>query len=291
MAHAGVLSVFDREGIPISAIAGTSMGAIVAAAYTFSPSFDRDQFVSLIREMASDVPARFHSRPGTDGSFLDRVRLLFDVERFLMETIWGWGFLPHSHAVSVLEKITLGKDLRDARIPFAVVAIDLNSGDKVVFREGPATRAIQASASIPGFIPPVRDGTRLLADGGVVDVVPTDVARAMGVDCVIAVDADQDRRPAYVQNGLEAFLRAIDLSARDHKRCLLQLADLVIDPDFGEPVSTFDVSKMDLCVRAGMQAAERALDRIRPMLYTAEAGFGGAEWIGSFDHRRRSASP
>jgi NTE family protein len=268
MAHAGILSILDRAKIPISAIAGTSMGAIVAAAYAFSPVFDLGLFSRQMIEMAGDLPSRFRSEPEGDYSFLDRVRLLVDVERFLLETIWGWGFLPPTRAVEVLDKITMGKDLREARLPTAVVAVDLNSGEKVVFREGPASRAVQASASIPGFIPPVQDGKRLLADGGVVDVVPADVVRTMGVDVVIAVDVDDDEYAADVHNGLEAFLRAIDLSARDHKRCLLRLADLIIDPRFGEPVGTLDISKLDLCIEAGLRAGERALPAIRGLMAT-----------------------
>ena len=88
----------------------------------------------------------------------------------------------------------------------------------------------------------------------------------MGVRIVVAVDVDQENEPVEVNNGLQAFLRAVDISARHHKHHHLRRADLVIHPEFGEPVDSLDFTKAELCVEAGLRAAERALPVLRRML-------------------------
>jgi NTE family protein len=78
--------------------------------------------------------------------------------------------------------------IEDLPIPFATVACDIDSGERVVFREGPLVDAVRASTAIPGVFHPVRWDDRLLVDGGLIDPVPVDVCRSLGVDVVIAVD-------------------------------------------------------------------------------------------------------
>jgi len=266
LAHVGVLSVFDREGIPISALAGSSMGAIVAATYTLNPNFSRELLINTTLELSSSLSARLTMAPANGNSFLDRVRRFMDVERYLVENLWGWSVLPGSIAAETLEKLTLGKNLNEARTPVAIVAVDLLSGEKVVFTEGPASLAVQASSAIPCFLPPVHWEHRLLADGAIIDFVPAGVVKEMGVDLVVAVDVDQEKEWAEVHNGLEVFLRAIEICSRHHKHHHLESADMVIRIEFGEPVHTFDISKAELCINAGERAAKTALPEIRKLL-------------------------
>lgn len=266
MAHLGVLAVFEREGIPITTIAGSSMGAIIGAAYSLRPDLDREHLAQQVLNLGLSLPSGLSTPPGETSSLLDRFRRFIHVEKFLVDSLWGWGILPQELATESLTELTQGKLLEEGRVPLAAVAVDLLSGEKVIFREGPATIALQASSAIPGFFPPVPYEGRLLADGAILDLVPADIARNSGVDLVIAVDVDQEGRWVEVNNGLQAFLRAIELCSRHHKRHHLEFADLVIRPDFGEPIQTFEVSKADLCIDAGVRAAEAALPSIRSML-------------------------
>lgn len=266
LAHVGVLRVFEREGISVQAIAGSSMGAIVGATYALNPEFIHEPLGPELMELGiSDFPGP-DVTPRDRDSFLDRLRQFIDTERFLLDTLWGWGILPEEPIAESLTRLTLGKNLEEARIPVAAVAIDLLSGEKVVFRAGPAALALQASSAIPGFFPPVRHGEQLLADGAFVDVVPAGVVREMGADVVIAVDVDQEERRVEVHNGLEAFLRAVELCARHHKHHHLEFADLVIRPEFGEPIRALDFSKAEICLEAGLQAADRALPEVERLL-------------------------
>jgi NTE family protein len=266
LAHIGVLTVLDREAIPIHAIAGTSMGAIVGAAYALSPDFDRKRLTKEVIELGISPPLALNLSEVDREGFLERLRRFIDVERFLIDTMWGWGALEGTGVADALAKLTSGKRLEQARVPLAAVATDLLSGEKVVFRKGPASLALQASSALPGFFPPIKHEGRLLADGAFVDLVPTDVVREMGARLVVAVDVDQESMRMEISNGLQAFLRAVEIGARHHKRHHLRLADLVIRPEFGESVDSLDFSKAELCIEAGVRATERALPALRRML-------------------------
>jgi NTE family protein len=178
----------------------------------------------------------------------------------------GLGSLDGTEVADALAKLTLGKNLEEARVQLAAVATDLLSGEKVVFKTGPANIALQASSALPGFFPPIKHEGKLLADGAFVDLVPADVVREMGARLVVAVDVDQENMQMEVSNGLQAFLRAVEIGARHHKRHHLRLADLVIRPEFGEPVDSLDFSKTGLCIEAGLRATERELPTLRRML-------------------------
>lgn len=266
LAHIGVLQTLERNGIPIDAIAGTSMGAIVGATYALHPRFGREIFDAVVRELKRALPARLSAEPADQNSFLERVRQFVDVEKFIFETTLGWGILPATLAPATVSSLVRGKNLEDGRIPVAVVAIDLRTGKKEIFTKGSASVAVEASSALPGFFPPVEFDGKLLADGGIVDLVPVAEARAMQVDIVVAVDVDQDQGNVEIQNGLEAFLRAIEICSRHHNQQNLVHADVIIRPDFGEPVKTFMVTKADKCFTAGERAAEKAIPEIRRLL-------------------------
>jgi NTE family protein len=269
LAHIGVLSVLDREGIAVDALAGTSMGSIVATAYAMSDRFNEEELVGLVSSLGIAPPVAAKLSDADCHSLMERVRRLVDVERFLIDTMWGWGVFEGAVVGDALSKVSGGKRIEDSRIPLAVVATDLITGEKVVFRHGPVALAVQASSALPGFFPPVRHEGRLLVDGAFVDLVPVDVVLQMGARIGMAVDVDQDRADTDVTNGLQAFLRAVDIGARQHKAYQLQTADLVIRPDFGEPVSSLDFSKARLCVEAGRKAMEDSVPELRRLLNRA----------------------
>lgn len=159
-AHVGVLSVLEREDIPIDYIAGTSAGALTGALYCAGVS------IQQITDLALRVRWRDFARPvwPTKG-FVSFAGL----ERWLSATVGDVCFA-------------------ELRRPFAAVATDLETGESVVLREGRLARAVRASCSVPGFVTPVEMDGRLLGDGGVSNNVPAAVVRAMGADYVIGVD-------------------------------------------------------------------------------------------------------
>jgi len=262
-AHIGVLSVLKKENINIAAIAGSSMGAIVGTLFSLHYEKDLASLTRQLIEIATPVSEKVTVPKKKATGLFERFWQFVHLERFLMETIWGWGEVTGEETGEIFKKLTEGKSIEDGQIPISVVTTDLLSGEKVIFTAGEAYVALQASSALPGVFPPVEYKGHLLADGAFVDYVPVEVVQTMGVDKVIAVDVDQENLPVEIHNGLEAIMRATELCARHHKRLHLEKADLVIRPDFKQFVQTFDISKAQLCIDSGIEAAEQALDKIR----------------------------
>ncbi|MGD9676101.1 MAG: patatin-like phospholipase family protein [Candidatus Bipolaricaulia bacterium] len=162
-AHTGVLKVLQREGIPISAVAGSSIGALVGAA------------------LAVGVPIED----------VEREWLATDVHKILrsfLPTFPHAGLSSGTELRRMLAALLGNTEIQELPIPFAAVACDIDTGEAVVLREGSLVDAVRASTAIPGLFRPVRWGDRILVDGGLVDPVPVGSCRSLGADVVIAVD-------------------------------------------------------------------------------------------------------
>jgi NTE family protein len=178
LAHIGVLQVLEENGIPIHAIAGSSMGAYVAAVWAYG--HDGQQMEKLARE----VEGRWSWLRLLDPVLVPRSGLLHgDKTRRRLH-----------HAIGDVSFSDLVRPLR-------VVATNLVTLERKVFSSGEVALAVQASSAIPGICEPVRIGDETFFDGGVADPLPVEVARAMGVDCVIAVNVIPT--PAYLRCRLE----------------------------------------------------------------------------------------
>lgn len=169
-AHTGVMKVLEREGISISAIAGSSIGAIVGAAYAAGIPI-------------SKVEQEWHED------------MLAKAARSFLPTLSLAGLSSGKEKRKVLQELLGDRRIEDLKIPFAAVACDIDTGEAVVIDHGPLIDAVQASASIPGIFEPVRVGDRLLVDGGLVEPLPVKACRELGADFVIAVDIVPTLRP------------------------------------------------------------------------------------------------
>lgn len=160
--HVGVLSVLEREGIPIDCVAGTSAGSLVGAAYCAGLPIPRLRELTLNtgwRQVVSLIWPR---------------RGLFSfarMEPFLEDQIGP-----------------VNVDIRDLAIPFAAVATDVERGARVILRRGRMSTAVHASCAVPGIVAPVEIDGRYYCDGGISDNLPVDAARALGAKYVIGVD-------------------------------------------------------------------------------------------------------
>jgi NTE family protein len=161
-AHIGVLQVLDDNNIRPDVVTGTSIGSLVGACYVAG---EMEALEKIARGM------NWH-----------RMIRLADIQ------VGKNGFLAGEPVVSMLREYLGHRKIEDLDLPFAAVAADLVSGDEVVFRNGDIVDAIRASISIPGVFTPVRDGGRLLVDGGLVNTVPISVCRELGADVVIGVN-------------------------------------------------------------------------------------------------------
>ena len=181
LAHIPVLEALDDMGVPVAAIAGTSIGAILGALYASGRSG-----ADIRAEVDELSGARARSNNSEHGpiSWLAYLQIEFD----------SGGMLRADRFLSSLIQYIGVDRFADLPIPLATVAADFWRRDEVVFTDGPLEPAIRASMALPGIFRPVVDGDRVLIDGGAVNPVPYD---RLPVDCdlVVAVDVMGERRP------------------------------------------------------------------------------------------------
>ncbi|WP_169307932.1 patatin-like phospholipase family protein [Kyrpidia tusciae] len=167
LAHIGILHTFESEGVPITGIAGCSIGALVAAAYGAGKLHALEEAALKIR--------------------------LLDLIKFADFAFLSGGLIKGDWLVQELRRLIGDVHFEDLRLPTAVVATDLITGDTVVFQQGPVIDAVRASISVPGLFTPVPLDSRLLVNGGVSDRVPADVARSLSPARTVAVDVGSQR--------------------------------------------------------------------------------------------------
>jgi NTE family protein len=266
-AHVGVLKVLDEMRVPVDAIAGTSMGAVVGGLYASGMSAqDIEKLISSVnwQDAFQDRPPRAElgfRRKQDDRNFLVRYALGIRDARFVLPG----GLVQGQKLEQVLRTATLPvadvQNFDRLPIPFRAIATDLESGEAVLMDSGDLVTAMRASMSAPGvFSPAQRDG-RLLVDGGLVENLPIDAARQMGVDVLIVVDVSF---PLYVRDELRSPLevtnQAFAIMIRRHtleQRARLGAKDIIIDPPLGRFASA-DFTRVPQALRAGEDAARDA---------------------------------
>src|SRR5436309_52718 len=203
-AHLGVLQVFEQNNVPISHIAGTSVGSILGAAYASGAPLER--IIETCRTL------RFR-----------------DIARWRVSRL---GLASNHRLENLIERVFESRHFEDLRIPLAVVATDLTSGEPVVFTQGNLVDAIRASCAFPGLFEPIQIGTRCLADGALVAPVPTHAARQLGGNIVIgvAVGVHDGHRDAP-KNLFQVVARAVSAAQKHQLDTWERHADLVIRPD------------------------------------------------------------
>ncbi len=248
--HAGVLRGLESMGHPPSALVGVSMGAVVGAAYALRP----DWYEALLSLETSAFPRPVS--PARVQTLCQRLLQPLKLAIAVKEMFFGWGpggsLLAPARAI--LDRLTLGQQLDDGRIPLAVCATDLVSGRRVVLRSGSATEALHASAALAGVAPPVRRNDMLLADGVYADIAPIDVAREFGHPVVVAVDPGQTLVTGRIHNGLGALLKALEICQLHHADLRFGRADCVLRPPFRRTIDTLDFTSRRECVAAGLRA-------------------------------------
>lgn len=254
-AHVGVLRGLELLGLRPSALVGVSMGAVVAACWALRRNWrealmamDTDAFPSPLGAGAIGAP-----------SWLRRWRSWLRTTRATWDMFVGWGVGSAAvpAGMQVLRKVIGGDRLEDARVPLAVVATDLRSGERVVLSSGDAAEAVYASAALAGVLPPQKRGDRLLVDGAYADIAPVDVAHGFGLPVVIAVDPGQALQTRKPRTGYEALLRAVEVCQMTHAHLRFAEADLVLRPQFRRTIDTLEFSARRECVGAGLLAVRR----------------------------------
>jgi NTE family protein len=273
LAHIGVLKVFERHGLPVDGIAGTSMGAIVgglyAAGYT---GRELDSITCHIdwNEIIRDAPPRRQLYLGQKEQ-KSRAVVQIRFEKFALD------FQPAITAgrklTSVLTDLLLRapnpytSDWSRLDIPLRVVTTDLLAGKKYVFDGGSLVDALRATLAIPLLFTPLDVDTMLLVDGGLLDNLPVEEARqSFKPDLLVAVDTcSKLRRRRSLNAPWEIADQVTTIMEQNSLASAKREADVVIEPDLADIANT-DFEDVEKIIRAGEEAAERAIPVIDSLL-------------------------
>lgn len=283
--HIGVLRALEDAGIKPDIVCGTSMGALVGAAYVDG---DLDRLEEWTRSLTMQTVVGF------------------------LDFSLGSGLIKGEKLIEFFRSHFVDRDIVDLPRPYGAVATDLASGREVWLREGPVSDAVRASIALPGLFTPHRRDGRWLVDGGLLNPVPVSLCRAMGADWVIAVDANSDlvgrhlkRKPAskvartqdkepetltesvmaHIQSGITqlgigsgeerdrppAMLDVLASSINimqvliTRSRLAGEPADVLIAPQLGH-LGLMEFYRAATAIDTGRRAAEAALPQISAML-------------------------
>ena len=275
LAHIGVLQWMEENRIPVDYVAGTSMGALVGSMYATGmspaemqrwvedvdwdqallaePSYDQAAFRRKQDRLNYQVAIPLGSKHGLKGpngfNPGQGVGLLLSRIAFPYSTVASFDVLP---------------------IPFRCVATDMLRGDAVVLKDGSLAESLRASMSLPGVFTPIELNGKTLADGGLVNNIPTDVARQMGGEVVIAVDVGT---PLAGHEGLQSLGGVLDqtisvMTIENDRRSLRQ-ADVVVAPDLGQYTRN-DYYDADKLVKLGYEGAAQKASVLRAFALSEE---------------------
>lgn len=232
-AHIGILRLFEEKGLKVDYIAGTSIGALIAALYAFGRDWKEMQKIAM------------------ELNWLDISGL----------SLSKYGVLSNRNLGKLLTKYIGEATFEEAQIPLAVIAANIASGEKVILDKGPVVPAVMASTSIPGIFNPVKIDDQLLVDGGIVESVPVSPLKKMGAQFIIAVDLNAKYPTNNPGNIVDILLNSYTFTLLSAAKLQTREADLLIQPD----MSSFNkvrIRQAKKLIETGYQEAKNALKNL-----------------------------
>lgn len=263
-AHLGVIRTLQKHEIPIDIIVGTSMGAVIGGAFACSlnlyklerilKNLDLNKLLGISTNPVKEIAGRTASE-------------------YLFKRV-NWRNVEPEKTKRLLEffsTFTANKEFKNLLIQFATIAVDIDTGEEIVLREGPVARAIAASVAIPGIHYPVKYGNRFLVDGGVTNNLPVDVAAALGAEVVIGVDVGAPITSG-AKTSIDVLIQAEAIVLKELTRLKIEATQqklgerlLVLTPAV-ERIQTLHLNELDLPIKAGEIEAEQKLPRIKELI-------------------------
>jgi NTE family protein len=237
IAHLGVLRVLEEHQIPIDFIAGTSVGALIAAGY------------------ASGTPLDEMARQGSGTRFSD----------FGRWTLSRMGMASNDRLEDFLHRFTTAKYFNQLKIPLCIVATDLLKGESVHFTRGEIVPALRASCAYPGLFLPVEHQGHYLVDGFLTEQVPAPAVRELGAELVISVHLEPGLLDTKPRNTIEVISRSFSIIQTVANQPWRGATDVLIEPDVHH-VLWDEFVKTPMLIAAGEDAAHAALPMIRELL-------------------------
>lgn len=235
--HLGVMQTLHDNNITIDCISGTSAGAAVAACYAFDVPMEK------VAELARKLS-------------------WYKMSKFAYSTLG----LANGQAIGDFIDQLIGKNARieDAKIPLAIIATNIETGEKVVFRKGSVAKAVMASACIPGLFAPVAHDNALLVDGGLVDNLPVAELASLGADVTIGVNLARWRKFPHPKSVIGVMVNSIDIIMHQQSTMHGEKADIAIEPHL-EAFTSSDWDKTDALINEGYRVTTKAIPAIRTL--------------------------
>ena len=271
-AHIGVLEVLERLRVPVDCVAGTSMGALVAGAWAagIAPSQMRDELAR------ANWPDMFQDNP-------EFAELSYRNKRLSQRFLPGSEIGITDDGLRVPPGVVLGqkiklffnslvhanlgeREMQQLALPLSIIATDIGTGERVVFRDGSLTSAMRASMSVPGLLAPVEYRGRKLVDGGLVDNVPIrEVRERCSAEVVIAVNVGSPLlAPEEVGSLLTVSAQMVNILTEQNvaqSLATLKPGDITIKPDL-DGISAADFERHREAADRGRAAAEAMASRL-----------------------------
>jgi NTE family protein len=245
VAHVGVLRALAEHEIPIDFIAGTSVGALIAAAYASGATLDH---------MAQQAA-------------ITRFR---DFGRW---TLSRMGMASNEPLQDFLHRLTPAKYFHEMRIPLAIVATDLLKGTSIHFTEGEIGPALRASCAYPGLFLPVEHQGHYLVDGFLTEQVPSPALRKMGAEMVIGIHLEPGLLDSKPRNTIEVISRSFSIIQSVAKQPWRGMTDVLIEPNVHH-ILWDEFVKTPQLIAAGEDSTRAAMPQIKALL---NRGIGGPE--------------
>lgn len=271
LAHVGVVKYLEEKGVPVDMVLGTSMGGLVAVMYSLGYSAEEmDSIMHAVRWdniITDDIPRKYFPHDTKKQKDKSAITLPFEFEN--MPKRLPSGLLYGYNVSNLISSLSVGYhdsiDFVRLPVPFCCIAYDIVSQKEKVWTCGSLFNAARSTMSIPGAFYPVRTQGMVLVDGAVKNNFPTDIAKAAGVDIIIGVDFDVEKKDAEIGNIIDILEQTIMASSDVEKK--RKNADLLIIPNMSDYESLeFKGDVVDAVIGEGYQCAAAKEDDIDKIL-------------------------
>jgi NTE family protein len=249
LAHIGVLKVFEKYKIPIDYISGTSIGALIGALYSAEPNAIK----------------------------LEKDILETNWKKLLDYTIPKEGLIKGDKIEEFLKNKLGNLKFSQLKIPLYITAFDIENKQEIIFSKGDVAKAIRASISIPGIFVPVENKGKILVDGSLADLIPTEILKKIGADIIVAVNVElvKEKKPNFKEEAISnkgkkkipgiiyTISHSLQILGEEVSKAELNMdkCDLVININLEEK-STMDFSNPEKIIIKGERAAKNSIKEI-----------------------------
>jgi NTE family protein len=237
ISHIGAIKALSEHKIPIDCVSGTSAGAIAAVGVAFGVPIKK--MIGISKQLSWEAVSEFgYSKFG----------------------------LNSNEPVSDVIREMIGRArIEDARIPLAIVATNIDTGEKVIFRRGSVAEAVMASTCLPGLFIPVKIKGKKLVDGGLVENLPLSPLKKMGAEVRIGVDLGHWRTYPKTKNVIDVISNSYSILIKPQCMMKDQDVEVLIEPHL-EKFTSSDFDKIDALMEAGYRATKLSIPDIRKQL-------------------------